>query len=310
MRIAAGDLLGVAGTVWGVTGLLAVFPLNWLSPILGKSKTLLIAILLMCGAQLAKVVCYNPELPYLYLIPTVLLSSGMLMFFTLGSSMVGDICDEDELKTGTRSEGSYYSVYWWFLKTGRAFASFATGALIVLVAFDEKQNVNVDAVRGDIQVIQTNAEEWQKQSSDSSSRLDKLTEQFTGLIGSADELKSHFEARLEEFPHAAEHTEQLTAQTEAFRQRAESLAGRAEELVVSPQQLAIESESLLEKTVELKKQDPRTLFLLRVVEIGLPLVLSLFSIVLVLRYPLTEARCYEIKEGLKNRRSETQPATS
>jgi len=29
----------------------------------------------------------------------------MLFFFTLGSSMVGDICDEDELKTGHRSEG-------------------------------------------------------------------------------------------------------------------------------------------------------------------------------------------------------------
>jgi GPH family glycoside/pentoside/hexuronide:cation symporter len=43
---------------------------------------------------------------------------------------------------------------------------------------------------------------------------------------------------------------------------------------------------------------------LRLVEIGLPLALSVVSIFLTLRYPLTEARCYEIKEALKQRRAE------
>lgn len=70
----------------------------------------------MILAQLSKIVCYNPSYPYLIIIPTVLLSIGMLFFFTLGSSMVGDICDEDELKTGNRSEGSFYSVFGGLLK--------------------------------------------------------------------------------------------------------------------------------------------------------------------------------------------------
>ncbi len=52
--VVASRLLGVAGTVWAVTGLIAVFPLNWLSRRLGKNKTLLIAIFLMCGAQLVE----------------------------------------------------------------------------------------------------------------------------------------------------------------------------------------------------------------------------------------------------------------
>ena len=93
----------------------------------------------MCLAQLSKIVCYNPNYPYLIIIPTVLLSAGMLFFFTLGSSMVGDICDEDELKTGYRAEGSYYSIFWWFIKMGTAFASLVAGALIVLTAFDQIQ---------------------------------------------------------------------------------------------------------------------------------------------------------------------------
>ena len=135
--------------------MLAVFPLNWISPKLGKRNTLAIAILLMCLAQLSKIVCYNPSYPYLIIIPTVLLSAGMLFFFTLGSSMVGDICDEDELKTGYRAEGSFYSIFWWLIKMGTAFASFVAGALIVLTMFDETQVTKVDGFQGIIRGIRS-----------------------------------------------------------------------------------------------------------------------------------------------------------
>jgi GPH family glycoside/pentoside/hexuronide:cation symporter len=82
----------------------------------------------------------------------------MLFFFTLGSSMVGDICDEDELKTGKRSEGSYYSVFWWFIKMGTALASFVTGALIVFTLFDESQVTKVDKLQSNIDETNTFAE--------------------------------------------------------------------------------------------------------------------------------------------------------
>ncbi|QOD60990.1 MFS transporter [Polaribacter haliotis] len=152
----AATLLGINGTVWAITGLLAVFPLNWLSPKVGKRKTLLIAIGLMFLAQLSKIVCYNHEFPYLIVIPTILLSIGMLFFFTLGSSMVGDICDEDYLKTNRKSEGSYYSIFWWFIKMGTALASFVAGLLIVFTQFDETQVIKVDDFKGSINKIEKN----------------------------------------------------------------------------------------------------------------------------------------------------------
>ena len=83
-KVAGAYLLGINGTIWAITGLLAVFLLNWISPKLGKRNTLTMAILLMCLAQLSKIVCYNPSFPYLIIIPTVLLSAAMLFFFTLG----------------------------------------------------------------------------------------------------------------------------------------------------------------------------------------------------------------------------------
>ena len=185
----ASSLLGLNGTLWGVTSVVAVFPLVYISKRFGKSKTMTTAIVFMASAQLLKIVCYNPSYPYLTLVPTVLLSAGMLMFFTLASAMVADVCDEDELNSGTRSEGSYYAVFWWFMKMGMAVAYLVAGLLLEFTGFD--QNIETE----------------------------------------------------------------------------------------------------------------RTLLLMRVFEIGLPIGLCVFSLMLVRKYPLNEARAYEIKSKLDERRA-------
>jgi GPH family glycoside/pentoside/hexuronide:cation symporter len=122
-------------------------PLNFISKRVGKTRTLLLAIGLMLGAQLSKVVCYDPDHPWLLVIPTVMLSCGMLLFFTLASAMVADVCDADELETGRRSEGSYYAVFWWFMKMGMAGAYFAAGLLFEATGFDEQSDVQSATAR-------------------------------------------------------------------------------------------------------------------------------------------------------------------
>ena len=154
------QILAINGTIWAITGMVAVFPLNIISPKLGKRNTLILAITLMILAQFSKILCYNPEYPYLIIIPTILLSAGMLFFFTLGSSMVGDVTDEEELNTGKRNEGSFYSVFWWFIKMGTSLASFVTGALIVFTLFDESQVTKVDKLQGNIESILNYSKEW------------------------------------------------------------------------------------------------------------------------------------------------------
>jgi GPH family glycoside/pentoside/hexuronide:cation symporter len=296
--VAAGRLLGINGTVWAVTGLVAVFPLNWLSKRLGKNKTLLISILLMCAAQLSKIVCYNPQYPYLAVIPTILLSSGMLMFFTLGSSMVADVCDEDELHSGTRSEGSYYAVYWWFIKMGTAFASFVTGALLVFTTFDEQQNVSVDSLMGIVAASKAHAE--------SPSEAAKLTEKLASMVVMAEKLRIHFEERATSFPEQAEHLNRLVQRADSIRAQAALLQSKG--ATAPSAEVARRLDVLQGQMTLLKRQSPQTLFRLRLVEIGLPLVLSIVSIVLTLRYPLTEERCYEIKAALKRRRAGLEAA--
>src|SRR5215471_17164106 len=190
-KLAGAWLLGINGPIWAVTGLLAVFPLNWISPRLGKRNTLAIAISLMCLAQLSKIVCYNPRAPYLIVIPTILLSAGMLFFFTLGSSMVGDVCDEDELKNGYRAEGSYYSIFWWLIKMGTAFASFVAGALIVLTAFDEVQVTKVDSIQGIIRGLRNEIKSLGGSQAATANDSQLLGETKTRVAQATDEAKKY-----------------------------------------------------------------------------------------------------------------------
>jgi GPH family glycoside/pentoside/hexuronide:cation symporter len=325
---AAGFLLWINGMAWALTGLLAVFPLNWLSRRLGKNRTLLIAILLMCAAQLSKILCYRRGIlfefdfprflvfdahtvsvqgPYLVLIPTVLLSAGMLMFFTLGSSMVGDVCDEDEFKRGARAEGSFYAVYWWIIKMGTAFASFVTGALLVFTAFDEQQNLIVNALQGNVEVIQSEAESWHSRGLQEQARSEKLEREVENIQRNAEKLQLHFERREKTHPDQGEHIGRLKELTDALISDATALQARMASLVRAPAEVEQEAEALLQQITLLKKQTPTTLFRLRFVEIGLPLALSCVSVLLTLRYPLTESRCYQIKAELEKRRSALAP---
>lgn len=296
-KVAGAWLLGINGTIWAITGLLAVFPLNWISPKLGKRNTLVMAIALMCLAQLSKIVCYNPELPYLIVIPTILLSAGMLFFFTLGSSMVGDICDEDELKTGYRAEGSFYSIFWWFIKMGSALASFVAGALIVLTMFDESQVTKVDSLQGDIRELKTEVQALKDRTGSGapetiSARLDKARQHAT-------ELEVHLKARSGETENSVGHYDQLLKNIAGVREKLNTLQA------TSPPDLLLHELDALEKSIyTLTRQTPYTLLMMRVVEIGLPVLLSLFSVFFVLRYTLTEKRSHEIKALLKQRAGE------
>jgi len=387
-KVAGAYLLGLNGMIWAITGVLAVFPLNWISPKLGKRNTLTIAILLMCLAQLSKIGCYNPLYPYLIIIPTMLLSTGMLFFFTLGSSMVGDICDEDELKTGYRAEGSYYSVFWWFIKMGSALASFVAGALIVFTMFDETQVTKVDKIQGSVREMRSIVQYWKgyqglnstnkewlentktktaealTESKEYMTYLDKeslkepdkanriLTtypverknmlsnalfttkataselEQVQSLLANlvpkahdslinatvakaipltletklvkarmySFELRSHLEAKSLETKNSRGHYDVIMQEISGVNNRLAGINAASSMVLLDNELGAIES-----KIVPLTQQTPYTLLMMRVVEIGLPLLLSIFSIFFVLKYSLTEKRSHEIKDLLRQR---------
>ena len=98
------------------------------------------------------------------------------------------------------------------------------------------------------------------------------------------------------------HIRQLRSTLLKVIEETESLRERATEVVDKPDILYSNIENLLHKSTALSVQKPRALFLLRIIEIGLPLFLSLVSIVFTLLYPLSDERCYEIKKKLDRRK--------
>jgi Na+/melibiose symporter-like transporter len=249
----------------------------------------------MVTAQLSKIICYNPAYPYLIIIPTVLLSAGMLFFFTLGASMVGDICDEDDLKTGKRTEGSFYSVFWWFIKMGTALASFVAGALIVFTLFDETQVTKVDALQGSIRELKAEVKTWQEGSAPTAIYKELLEK----AQKKSAELMAHLETKAKEARKNPEHYEALRQNVEKMNHRMASMDGSVTKETIEAELILIDAEIM-----PLTRQTPYTLLMMRVVEIGLPLLLSLFSIFFVLRYSLTEKRSHEIKDLLRKRNEE------
>jgi GPH family glycoside/pentoside/hexuronide:cation symporter len=85
---------------------------------------------------LLKWFCYNPETPWMLLLPAPLIAFGFGGLFTLMPAMVADVVDADELNTNERREGMYGSIFWWVVKLGMAAALAGGGFLLNATGFD------------------------------------------------------------------------------------------------------------------------------------------------------------------------------
>jgi glycoside/pentoside/hexuronide:cation symporter, GPH family len=70
-----------------------------------------------------------PARPYLIMIEWIILAFGIPGANLMFSSMIADICDEDELVTGLRREGAYIAVGGFFGKAAQVGTLLLAGAL-------------------------------------------------------------------------------------------------------------------------------------------------------------------------------------
>jgi len=133
--------LGAEYVGWsGMTGSIATFAViaitTWLATKIGKRKTFFITMSLSIFGYLLKWPCYDPNHPWLVILPTPLMAFGLGALFTLMSSMVADVVDLDELNTHERREGMFASIFWWVVKLGMAIAIAGGGFLLNVTGFD------------------------------------------------------------------------------------------------------------------------------------------------------------------------------
>ena len=115
---------------------------NLISPRWGKRKTMAVALLIQLVGYAMNFLVLWPGRPYLTLLNPVIIGFGMHTTWLLVGSMVADIADEDELKTGERREGSFSSVYSWAVKLSFTIGFGLSGPILEMIGFDVTKGVD------------------------------------------------------------------------------------------------------------------------------------------------------------------------
>ena len=127
---------GILGTAYSLLGLATVFLVPPIARAIDKRLALALFLALAFAAAILRWFCFTPNHPYLMLVPTLLIAPAMAAMWVLISSMIADLCDVDEAKTGYRREGMFSAVYAWIFKVGVSLAYLAGGFVLVLTGFD------------------------------------------------------------------------------------------------------------------------------------------------------------------------------
>ena len=130
------EFAGWAGTVQSIATFGVIALATWLGTRIGKKRTFYVTIGVSMIGYALKWVCYNPEIPWLVVLPAPLLAFGLGALFTIMPSMICDVVDLDELETHERREGMYGSIFWWVVKLGMAAALAVGGFLLNATGFD------------------------------------------------------------------------------------------------------------------------------------------------------------------------------
>lgn len=130
------EFVGYSGTAGAVATFFIIVLVTWLATKIGKRRAFFVAIGISVFGYGLKWFCYNPDHPWLLLLPAPLMAFGLGGLFTLMGSMIADVVDMDELQTRERREGMFGSIYWWVVKLGMAAALAGGGLLLEATGFD------------------------------------------------------------------------------------------------------------------------------------------------------------------------------
>ena len=134
--VAGAEYAGYAGTLGAISTFCVIVFVTWLATRIGKRRAFFLAIGISMAGYALKWVCYNPDIPWLLLLPAPFIAFGLGGLFTLMPSMIADVVDYDELNTRERREGMYGSIFWWVVKLGMAAALAAGGFILNATGFD------------------------------------------------------------------------------------------------------------------------------------------------------------------------------
>lgn len=127
---------GYAGTVGAISTFAVIFFITWLGTRIGKRRAFFVSTGISILGYGMKWFAYNPDYPWLVVLPAPFMAFGLGGLFTLMGSMIADVVDVDELECNERREGMFGSIFWWVVKLGMAAALAGGGFLLNATGFD------------------------------------------------------------------------------------------------------------------------------------------------------------------------------
>lgn len=133
---AGSQLFAIVANVFTVCSILAIPFLTMLCRRIGKVITLRVVVSLGLIGAVSKFFCYNKDYPYLVIISQMLIAPAVAGFWTITASMKADICDDDELRNGSRREGMFGAIGNWLMKVTGAGCLLMAGLILEFTGFD------------------------------------------------------------------------------------------------------------------------------------------------------------------------------
>ncbi len=121
---------GWSSTLVGLLAYVSLPLLTWLSVRTSKKAALLGGMVLVTLGQLTQWFTITPKVPYLQLGSQFIAGLGLGGCWLMIASMIGDICDDDELKCGQRRQGLFSAVNSLTQKVGIGLGAILAGQLI------------------------------------------------------------------------------------------------------------------------------------------------------------------------------------
>jgi glycoside/pentoside/hexuronide:cation symporter, GPH family len=137
-----GDI--VQGSLWkgylsvgyAIVGIATIYPVNWMANRYGKRRTLSIIFSMVFVGAAGKWILFSPGHPWKILIDPIICGPVWTALNVLMPSMLSDVCDDDELRSGQRREGVLGAIFAWIQKTGYSLSVFGMCIALNVSGFD------------------------------------------------------------------------------------------------------------------------------------------------------------------------------
>lgn len=123
------------GFIQATAQILSMFAIGYFAKFVDKKKVLIIGLAVGILGYLSSWFLFTPDMPYLTIIPPVVINIGLCTCWVLNGSFNADICDYDELKTGKRREGMFSAVFGFLNKLAIALVSSVSSWVLVRLGF-------------------------------------------------------------------------------------------------------------------------------------------------------------------------------